>query len=139
VFVPAFSNDGRRITLTGSGIVTAAEVIAANLELLGQEDRIRGLGQALILLDRIEALELRADDLGQVADLDRTLAGWSKGLRLAVVVKLSGARQLVRMWEAFVAALEWEIRIFHTRKAAEAWLAAGERKRPGGRIPRGVR
>jgi hypothetical protein len=119
-----FIDQGRGLLLIGEGIVTGAEFINTNQELLADE-RVRNLAYALIDLTPMTDSTITPDQMFMLASIDKQIAVLLPNVTVALVATQEAHFGLCRMWEGLLDAANWTTCVFHTRPEAEDWLRKG--------------
>jgi hypothetical protein len=117
-----WTDDGRTVLCSGSGVVTGGEILRATETCLAQPERFRTLLRATIILAGITELEVSADDVKRIAFLDGRLAALNPRAAVAIVAPQDSVFGVARMWEAYVEDTGWQTGVFRTLFDAEAWL-----------------
>ena len=73
MYTRAYRHDGRLLLLQGSGILTGAELGATTRTLVEEEDAARRVDTVLVLLEDITRLDVQADDIRKIVEIDRRL------------------------------------------------------------------
>jgi hypothetical protein len=117
-----FRDDGRTLMMSGSGVLTGREFIHAKEALLAQQEQVRSITRAMILLEDVSVLDVTPDEIRQLVGLDQQMATLTPHVAVAVVAPKDYMFGLARVWETLVESVGWQTDIFRTRPDAEAWL-----------------
>lgn len=115
-------DDGTGVLLTASGVVTDEEYIAAMKEHLSNNELLQRLKYSLSDYSPAQKILVSADAIQRVAELCKKTAASHPEVIVAQVGESDLIFGLSRMFQAYIADLPWEIRLFRTRPEAEAWL-----------------
>jgi phosphopantothenate synthetase len=124
-----YHDHGRLLLLRGSGVMTGPELIATTRRVVEDEEAARRVDTVLVLLEDITRLEVSADDVRQVVEIDRRMVQLIPRARVAIVAPKDEVYGMSRMWEMMVEFTGWDTRVSRTRPEADAWLA--EARKPG--------
>ena len=119
-----WTEDGQSLTWSGSGVVTAREILRAKERCLAQPERVRAVLRTTIILADITELEVTAIDLRRIASLDLQLSALNPHAAVAIVAPQDLMFGVARMWENYVEGAGWRTGVFRTFPEAEAWLTA---------------
>jgi hypothetical protein len=116
--------DGRKgAILASSGRLSAAEFAAANEELFTRDFTAEPLLYVLVERgDDLEAVDLTAEDVREIAQRDIEVSPKAPNVSVAVLAYNTLSYALARMWQAHVDASGWKTAIFQDRAAAVEWL-----------------
>ncbi|HZE96238.1 MAG TPA: hypothetical protein VE981_04355 [Planctomycetota bacterium] len=120
---------GRLLILSGSGIMTGAELIATTRGMVEDADAVRHVREVLVLLGDVTRLEVDSDHVRQVVEIDRALVKLIPRAAVAIVAPKDEVFGMARMWEMMVVFTEWKIQVFRSREEADLWLES-ERQVP---------
>jgi hypothetical protein len=120
--VADFSDEGRCLIWTCTGLIRRDEAIDRVKELLNQPERAQALVHGLVEFAPDARVEMTTDDLRAVAAVDEQLAKLNRHLKVAVVAAQDYIYGMLRMWEVFVSDTGWNVHVFRHRAEAEAWL-----------------
>ncbi len=116
-------DDGEGILYQCSGVLSGAEIISANQELLASPARRRGRRYGLVDCSAVASVEISTAELRALADQDARLAAEARiPILLAVVAPGDLGYGLARMWQAFAQGIWWRAEVFRDRPAAERWI-----------------
>jgi len=122
-FSTEYLPDGRRVHLTGTGLLTGQEILDAKAGLLRSPDRLKGLACGLVDVTDVTELRITRDDVLEFVAVDVRIAALvPRAVAVAVVAPGDLAFGLARMWEAFAEVTGWTTHVFRSRAEAEAWL-----------------
>ena len=117
-----FTDDGTGLLRTGKGLVTGADFLAADAELLASQAAMRRL--RYVLMDFSETTEFRAipEEVRSLARLDGRVSEYATNISVAIVAPRDQEFGMSRMWEVFVEGTGWQTAVFRDRAEAVAWL-----------------
>ncbi len=121
-FTFAYLDESQGIRISGSEIVTAAEILAVTRQILADVRGGKTIEYALIDLGGITDFKLNEQDFSAIAAKDEEIAGYLPRLFIAVVASSALAFGIGRTWEAYVALTGWVIEVFRDTATAEQWL-----------------
>lgn len=122
-FSTEYLPDGRGVHMTGTGLLTGQEILAAKAGLLRAPDRLTGLAYGMVDVTDVTELRITRDDVMEFAAVDVRIAALvPRALAVAVVAPGDLAFGLARMWEAFAEVTGWNTHVFRSRADAEPWL-----------------
>jgi len=131
VYTTELRNEGSLLVFTGSGVLTAPEIIDATRKLVKCGNDIRDVRLTLVLFDQVTKVEVSADDVRRLSEVDKRLMRLIPRTAIAIVAPKDELFGLSRMWEMLVGIPGWETRVFRTAAEAETWLrAAGHPSQP---------
>jgi len=133
VYTTELLDDGALLVFKGSGILTGIEIIETTRKLVESGDAVRRVHRTLVLFDQVTKVDVSADDVRRLIEVDRSLVELIPRTAIAIVAPKDELFGLSRMWEMMVGVPGWETRVFRSRADAEAWLATvpGLGRRPG--------
>lgn len=127
MYTRAYQDDGRRLVLTGSGVLTGPELVSVTRRLVEEEDAARRVRAVLVLLHDVTRLEVSADDIRRVVDIDRLLVRLIPTAAVAIVAPKDEVYGMARMWELMGAEFTgWNTSVVRTLEEAEEWLGSGK-------------
>jgi hypothetical protein len=127
MYTRAYLENGRLLLLHGSGVLTGPELVSTTRSLVENEDAARRVDTVLVLLEEITRLDVSADDIRKIVEIDRRLAELIPRAVVAIVASKDEVFGMSRMWEMMVEFTGWKTRVFRTRTEADAWLADARR------------
>jgi len=127
MYTRAYQDNGRLLLLYGSGVLTGAELVSTTRSLVENEDAARRVDTVLVLLEEITRLDVSADDIRKVVEIDRRLVELIPRAVVSIVAPKDDVFGMSRMWEMMVEFTGWKTRVFRTRTEADAWLAETRR------------
>lgn len=132
MFTHELLDDGTFLVLKGSGVLTGLELIETKRNLVKTGDAVRRVRRALVLFDQVTKVDVSADDVRRLIQVDRSLAEFIPRTAIAIDAPEDELFGLSRMWEMMVGVPGWETRVFRSRCDAEAWLSTipGPGRRP---------
>jgi len=123
---------GTLLVFKGSGVLTGVEIIETTRKLVESGDAVRRVRRTLVLFDQVTKVDVSADDIRRLIEVDRSLVELIPRTIIAIVAPKDELFGLSRMWEMMVGVPGWETRVFRSRPDADAWLSTA----PGpGRLP----
>jgi hypothetical protein len=117
-----FVENGRGVIFHGVGELTGQEVIAVKQKLAADEEGVRLLEFALVLLVGVRTFDITADEVRMVAAIDHRLARLVPHLKVGVVAPRDHDFGMARMWEVIANVPGWTKSVFRDRVEAEAWI-----------------
>lgn len=117
-----FIDNGRGVVFHGVGALTGQEVIEVKEQLATNEERVRSLEFALVLLVEVSAFSITVEEVRAVAAIDRRLARLVPHLTVGIVAPRDHDFGVARMWEAIADVPGWTNGVFRERVEAEAWI-----------------
>ena len=115
---------GRLLVLKGSGVLTGGELVATTRGMVEDGLSFSKVDRVLVLLDEVTRLEVRADHVTEVVELDRRLVHFIPRALVAIVAPKDEVFGMARMWEMMVVFTDWKTQVFRFRKDADEWLSA---------------
>jgi hypothetical protein len=115
-------NEGTFLAFTGSGVLTGPEIIETTRKLVEGRDVVSDVRLTLVLFDRVTKVNVSADDVRRLIEVDKRLMRRIPRTGIAIVVPKDELFGLSRMWEMMVGIPGWETRVFRSAAEAEAWL-----------------
>jgi len=116
-------DDGALLVFKGSGVLTGLELIETTRKLVESGDAVRRVRRTLALFDQVTQVDVSADDVRRLIEVDRSLVELIPRTTIAIVAPKDELFGLSRMWEMMVGVPGWETRVFRSRADAEAWLS----------------
>lgn len=119
-----YRDEGRGVVFRCTGVVTEADLLAANAEIYG-ETRLRRLGYQLIDFSRAERVDVSPDGVRALARQDARAARERPDLIVVVVPVSELGFGMSRMWAGHVESSGERLtpHVARTVEEAEAWLA----------------
>ena len=130
-----FTEDGRGVVFHGVGELAGPEIIEVKGQLAADEERVRRLEFALVLLVEVRVFSITLEEVRAVAAIDHRLAHLVPHLTVAIVAPRDHDFGVARMWESIADVSGWTTGVFRERGEAEAWIH--DPKRPDRRLPTG--
>jgi hypothetical protein len=119
-YVADFFEEGRGLLFTGTGLVTAPEIVQAKKGL--DSDRLKQIVYAICDLSEVEELRLSPDEIRAISRIDLELARIVPGAVVALVSPRADIYGLSRMWQVLVEDTGWVVAIFMSMDEAEKWV-----------------
>jgi hypothetical protein len=120
---------GRLLVLQASGVLTGEELVATTRGMVEDGPSVSKVDTVLVLLDDVTQLQVGADHVRMVVDLDRRLVEYIPRAIVAIVASRDEVYGMARMWEMMVGFPGWKIEVFRSRADADEWIA-GNRPAP---------
>jgi len=117
-----YLDDGAGVVFTGSGVVTGAEIRAANAEIFSRDLAARPYQYCLFDANGLTGMNVSADGVRAIAGQDISAARQMPVVVVAIYANSDLSFGLARMWESLVAQSGWTTGVFRDRAAAVAWL-----------------
>jgi hypothetical protein len=125
-----FRHEGLGIVYRCEGVLVPPHFSDANNRLLVSPGRIRKLKYAIIDAALMEPQYFPPSEMDGIVLQDREIASYvSSGFLVAVVAKQSAVFGLVRMWEAYIEGIGWEVNVFPSLDGAENWIRTRVREK----------
>ena len=115
---------GTLLVFKGSGVLTGLELIETTRKHVESGDAVRGVRRTLALFDEVTKMEVSAEDVRRLIEVDKSLMELIPLTTIAIVAPKDELLGLSRMWEMMVGVPGWETRVFRSRSEAESWLQA---------------
>ena len=115
-------DDGTGVIRTGSGVVTADEIITSAHETRSNPGRARKLTHALVDFSTITELRISNHEMHSVVHATTAVAKLTPGAVVALVAPASHAFGIARMWETLMDEAGWITGVFRERPEAETWM-----------------
>ena len=131
-----FVENGRGVVFHGAGELTGREVIEVKEQLAADEERVRPLEFALVLLVEVRAFSITTEEVRAVAAIDHRIARLAPHLTVGIVAPRDHDFGVARMWEVLADVPGWTTQVFRERGEAEAWIQSSLR-RPDRRLTTG--
>jgi hypothetical protein len=122
MYIHELRDRGSLLYLKGSDVLTGRELIETTRRLVETGDAIRGVRYTLVLFDEVTRVDVSADDIRRLVEVDKDLMLLIPQTVIAIVAPKDEMFGLSRMWEMMVGVPGWETRVFRSRAEAEAWL-----------------
>jgi len=116
-----YRDDGAGVRMTGRGVVTGAEIQAANAEVY-TEERLRIQRYQLCDFTRVERFDVSGEEVRVLAAQDEAAARLNPGLIIVIVGERDVIFGLGRMWQALTSPSKLTTRVFRTVEEAEDWI-----------------
>lgn len=118
-----FTHDGLGVIYRCRGKLNPAHFSNANNRLLELPERIPKLKYAIVDASSMEPFYFPPPEMERIVQEDRQIASLAvPGLIVALVATQYAVLGLTRMWEAFVAGIDWNTRSFLSLTEAQAWV-----------------
>ena len=117
-----FIENGRGVVFHGVGELTGREIIEVKEQLAADEQRVRLLEFALVLLVEVRAFKITAEEVRVIAAIDHRLARLVPHLKVAIAAPRDHDFGVARMWEVIADVPGWMKRVFRDRGKAESWI-----------------
>ncbi|HVR85993.1 MAG TPA: hypothetical protein VMU54_16855 [Planctomycetota bacterium] len=127
MYLHEIRDQGSFLILKGSGVLSGRELIETTRKLIGAGDAVRLVRFTLVLFDEVATVEVSADDVRRLVEVDKVLMKLIPRRVIAIVAPQDELFGLSRMWEMLVGVPGWETRVFRSRPEADAWLAAARK------------
>ncbi|HEV3027318.1 MAG TPA: hypothetical protein VG457_07075, partial [Planctomycetota bacterium] len=111
MYVHEIRDQGSFLILKGSGALTGRELIETTRELIEAGDAVRRVRFTLILFDEVARVEVSADDVRRLVEVDKVLMKLIPRTLIAIVAPKDELFGLSRMWEMMVGVPGWETRV----------------------------
>src|SRR5262245_38319751 len=122
-FSTTITPDGTGILRKGWGVITGAELAAAESELFNAPEIDLGkIRYALVDLSQVTEVRVSADEVRTVARVDEKLSTRNAALSVSIVAPHDVAFGLSRMWQMVSENTGWHSHVFRDRAGAVAWL-----------------
>ncbi len=109
---------GLRLTCTGT--MNGSELLESNHKLLKLP--VQTCKYVLVQFQESATLVASADEIRQVAELDKLAAPCNPNVVIAVVAPTDAIFGLARMWSVFAEEFGWRTMVFRRRPDAEQWI-----------------
>ncbi len=118
-----FPHDGMGVIYRCEGKLSPDHFSYANNRLLEHPERIRKLKYAIVDASSMEPFYFPPSEMERIVQQDRQIASLAvHGLIVALVATQYTVLGLTRMWEAFVAGIDWNTRSFLSLTEAQTWV-----------------
>ena len=118
-----FTDDGLGVIYRCGGNLNPDHFYYANNRLLKLPERIQKLKYAIVDVSSMEPFYFPPSDMERIVQQDRQIAALAvPGFIVALVATQYSVLGLTRMWEAFVAGLDWNTRSFFSLTEAQTWV-----------------
>ena len=116
-----YIDGGIGIEFIGSGVVTGADIIAANKEIYRNENFSR---QRYKIVDRTNCTEYRVsnEEIRIIAEQDKAASKTNPNIIVSLISTTDLQYGLSRMYQAYVGDSGFLTEIFRDRKSAEEWI-----------------
>jgi len=122
-FSTTITPDGTGILRTGRGLVTGADLLAADSELLhATEKELQQIRYGLVDFSEVTELRVTSDDVRLLARLAERLSELNTEFIAAIVAPRDDSFGLSRMWQVLAEYTGWSSHVFRDRAGAIAWL-----------------
>ncbi|HAC34031.1 MAG TPA: hypothetical protein DCF45_05880 [Gammaproteobacteria bacterium] len=105
---------------TGSGLVTGAECLHANREVI-KDSRLATLRLQIVDLTAVERYEISAAESRNLAAMDSQAAAIASGVRVAMICPDDLVYGMSRLYAGH-ASPDWQVEVFRHREEALQWL-----------------
>src|SRR5882672_10845542 len=92
-------DQGRLLVLQASGLLTGDELVATTRGMVEDGPSVSKVDTVLVLLDDVTQLQVDADHVRMVVDLDRRLVEFIPRAIVAIVASRDEVYGMARMWE----------------------------------------
>ncbi len=116
-----YIDGGIGIEFIGSGVVTGADIIAANKEIYRNENFSR---QRYQIVDRTNCTEYRVsnEEIRIIAEQDKAASKTNPNIIVSLISTTDLQYGISRMYQAYVGDSGFLTEIFRDRKSAEEWI-----------------
>jgi len=116
-----YIDGGIGVEFIGSGVVTGADIIAANKEIYRNENFSR---QRYQIVDRTKCTEYRVshEEIRIIAEQDKAASKTNPNIIVSLISTTDLQYGLSRMYQAYVGDSGFLTEIFRDRKSAEEWI-----------------
>jgi hypothetical protein len=116
-----YIDNGIGVEFIGSGVVTGADIIAANKEIYRNENFLK---HRYKIIDRTECTKYQAskEEIIIIAEQDKVAARTNPNIIIAFISTLPLQYGISRMYQAYVGDNGFLTEIFRDRKSAEKWI-----------------
>ena len=126
-----YIDGGKGVILTGEGVVTGTDLLAANKEIYSRDLVAEPYHYGLFDADGLTGITASTEEMRALAAASIAVARRMPRFVIAIYAKDSLTFGLARMWEAFVEQSGWITHVFRERPRAVAWVKAEVEKRLG--------
>jgi hypothetical protein len=127
--VLSFENDGRGMLLVGEGVISGEQLIRQT-EKTYASDAVSQLQYRIIDLRGVHRMDITADQMQKLAELDRKAAERCPGTKIAIVASHDLTFGLSRIYSAYAQSANLQARIFRTLDEARAWIGESANASP---------
>jgi hypothetical protein len=120
----ALINGGTGVLRTGSGVVTGQEIIDEARAILSLVTDPARITHGLVDFTAIDGFEASADEMAQVAQVNRKNSQTVKNVLVAIAAPKDIAFGMSRMYGSLIEGSGWEVQTFRTLEQAKAWLSS---------------
>ncbi|UCD31295.1 MAG: hypothetical protein JSW04_12000 [Desulfobacterales bacterium] len=126
-----YIDDGIGVEFIGSGVVTGADIIAANKEIYSSKNFLR---QKYQIIDRTKITDFRVsnEEIRIVADQDIAAASVNPNVIIALIATTDLQFGISRMYQAYVEDSGFLTEIFRDRNSAVEWITNQLKKSSNG-------
>jgi len=118
-----FTDDGFGVIYRCEGKLNSDHFLYANNRLLEHPERIQKLKYAIVDASSMEPFYFPPSEMERIVQQDQQIASLAvPGLIVALVATQYTVLGLTRMWEAFVAGMDWNTRSFLSLTDAQTWV-----------------
>lgn len=118
-----FVQDGLGVYFRCRGEVNVPQFLSANEQLIAANSPAKKLKYAIVDLVGMNPMYVAPSEMETIVQQDRQIAALIPGgLIVALVAEQNVTYGLARMWEAFVAGINWETQSFRAEAEAVAWV-----------------
>jgi len=117
-----FVEGGRGLVFSGSGLVTAGEIVTVKIGLKERPEALRQVAYALVDFQSVNELRVSLPEIELLTGIDQELAQLLPAVALAVVAPGNHVFGVSRMWESYLDLPGWSVRVFRSASEASAWL-----------------
>lgn len=121
-----FENEGKGLIFVAEGVLSGEQLIRQT-EKTYQATECEQLCYQIIDLRQVERMDITAEQIKQVAQLDCQAAENGRLTRIALVADHDLTIGLSRIYSAYAQSACLQTRVFRSEEEARAWLAADER------------
>ena len=116
-----YIDDGIGVEFIGSGVVTGADIIAANKEIYRNENFYR---QKYQIVDRTKCTKYQVshEEIIKIAEQDKVAAKINPNIVIAFISTTPLQYGISRMYQAYVGNDGFLTEVFKDRKSAEHWI-----------------
>jgi hypothetical protein len=114
-------NNGRGMLFIGEGVISGEELIRQT-EKSYDSEALNRLQYQIIDLRDVHRMDITADQMRKLAELDCKAAERSSGTKIAIVASHDLTFGLSRIYSAYAQSPNLQARIFRTMNEARAWI-----------------
>lgn len=126
-----FENDGRGLLFIGEGVISGEQLIRQTEKTYASKSVCR-LHYQIIDLRGVHRMDITAEQIKTLAELDREAADRRPGIKIAIVASHDLTFGLSRIYSAYAHSPNLEARIFREMDEARAWIDEAASCSPAG-------